>query len=451
MTRRLIKAKGRIQGEKEKSSVKIAMSSEKDTNKKDSEKYEIRGYRSGAEEDKGQRDNFDFSMLTDVIWKLMYILTLPLQYIEPVLLPLLRDPKKIGTIMEVILCGKFFLACGIPYSLKTLIEEILLIFFLLIPLARSLYVFLQYIGIVIAKTISIAARYGTEWNYTIGRKKVIKNYYSEEEEAKARQIMQFFEEFRVSDLKKRRRELLDEINFDLNKENFSKTKEVNEAYGALFSYAISEKKHIELNQDMLLKFLYYITRPFIYIEQMVVPILDESEVILGSMNILIYAFCFSFFLSSVKSESDFGLAFFVIVFLMVPILKAVAAILVTIGTFILSIIAYICQYMSEFNIELEAKIFGSKGFDGDNYEDNWYHEDNQDHEQYRNERSKGDEERARKIFGLYGDFTVDELKTIRRNLIKENHPDMGGSEERAREINAAYDILLPMAKKSVST
>lgn len=204
---------------------------------------------------------------------------------------------------------------------------------------------------------------------------------------------------------------------------------------------------------------------------MVAPILDKREVILGSINILIYAFCFSAFITNVKNEADFGIAFFFIACLMVPILQVIAGLLIFIGTVILEIIVAICSYMVEFNIELEAKLFGYKGFDNYTYNETHYkehkdktenyqqscgskQEDNQKQshgqKQERNEYSRqgndSDEEKARRIFGLYGEFTVNGLKAVRRSLMKKNHPDQGGSEERAREINAAYDILLPLAK-----
>ena len=59
---------------------------------------------------------------------------------------------------------------------------------------------------------------------------------------------------------------------------------------------------------------------------------------------------------------------------------------------------------------------------------------------------KNDLEIALAFYGLRIPYTEIELKEKRKELIKEAHPDAGGSEEEAKKINAYYDIL----KKYVS-
>lgn len=50
-------------------------------------------------------------------------------------------------------------------------------------------------------------------------------------------------------------------------------------------------------------------------------------------------------------------------------------------------------------------------------------------------------QRARKLFQVENRYTRDELKERRRRLLKKYHPDAGGSEEMAKRINMAYDLL----------
>ena len=51
-------------------------------------------------------------------------------------------------------------------------------------------------------------------------------------------------------------------------------------------------------------------------------------------------------------------------------------------------------------------------------------------------------ERARQILGLGPDATPEEIKAAHRRLMKVAHPDVGGSEWLARQINLARDVLL---------
>ncbi|ALC14955.1 DnaJ domain-containing protein [Desulfuromonas soudanensis] len=47
------------------------------------------------------------------------------------------------------------------------------------------------------------------------------------------------------------------------------------------------------------------------------------------------------------------------------------------------------------------------------------------------------------VFSLTGKASLQEIKARHRALVKRHHPDAGGSEnDRIREINAAYQILL---------
>lgn len=50
---------------------------------------------------------------------------------------------------------------------------------------------------------------------------------------------------------------------------------------------------------------------------------------------------------------------------------------------------------------------------------------------------------ALEVFSLTGKASLQEIKARHRALVKRHHPDAGGSEnDRIRQINAAYQILL---------
>jgi hypothetical protein len=57
--------------------------------------------------------------------------------------------------------------------------------------------------------------------------------------------------------------------------------------------------------------------------------------------------------------------------------------------------------------------------------------------------------KARWLLGVSANDDVERIRARHRQLISENHPDRGGSEERAAELNKARDLLLDdLAKKS---
>ncbi len=45
------------------------------------------------------------------------------------------------------------------------------------------------------------------------------------------------------------------------------------------------------------------------------------------------------------------------------------------------------------------------------------------------------------LYGMENKYTLDQLRHRRRDLMKKNHPDEGGTTDLAQEINMAYDIL----------
>lgn len=56
--------------------------------------------------------------------------------------------------------------------------------------------------------------------------------------------------------------------------------------------------------------------------------------------------------------------------------------------------------------------------------------------------SDGHEAQARAVLGLGLTADRDAIRAAHRRLMADAHPDRGGSAERARELNAARDLLL---------
>ncbi len=55
--------------------------------------------------------------------------------------------------------------------------------------------------------------------------------------------------------------------------------------------------------------------------------------------------------------------------------------------------------------------------------------------------------KARWLLGVSAGDDADRIRARHRQLISENHPDRGGSEERAAELNKARDLLLDDLKR----
>ncbi|MFC4293141.1 hypothetical protein ACFOWX_12010 [Sphingorhabdus arenilitoris] len=51
-------------------------------------------------------------------------------------------------------------------------------------------------------------------------------------------------------------------------------------------------------------------------------------------------------------------------------------------------------------------------------------------------------DQARSLLGITGEYDADLVRAQHRKLITENHPDTGGSDERAAMLNKARDLLL---------
>ena len=45
------------------------------------------------------------------------------------------------------------------------------------------------------------------------------------------------------------------------------------------------------------------------------------------------------------------------------------------------------------------------------------------------------------VLGVKENATQEEIKKVYRKLVKENHPDKGGDEEKFKKISTAYDVL----------
>ncbi|MEY4589862.1 MAG: hypothetical protein RL497_1938 [Pseudomonadota bacterium] len=72
----------------------------------------------------------------------------------------------------------------------------------------------------------------------------------------------------------------------------------------------------------------------------------------------------------------------------------------------------------------------------------FYHEQHQQHEQHKEVASISDLQEALDILGLTGTPTKDDILAAHRRLIHKLHPDRGGSDYLASQVNAARDQLL---------
>ncbi|NJM49484.1 MAG: molecular chaperone DnaJ [Sphingomonadales bacterium] len=59
-------------------------------------------------------------------------------------------------------------------------------------------------------------------------------------------------------------------------------------------------------------------------------------------------------------------------------------------------------------------------------------------------------DQARNLLGITGDYDANMVRACHRKLITENHPDTGGSDERAALLNKARDLLLAEMKNKQS-
>ena len=60
----------------------------------------------------------------------------------------------------------------------------------------------------------------------------------------------------------------------------------------------------------------------------------------------------------------------------------------------------------------------------------------------RQPKRPSDADRARRVLGVSAKADAGEIRAAHRRLMGELHPDRGGSEEQARRVNAARDLLL---------
>ena len=51
------------------------------------------------------------------------------------------------------------------------------------------------------------------------------------------------------------------------------------------------------------------------------------------------------------------------------------------------------------------------------------------------------------ILGVSKTASADEIKEAYRNLCKTHHPDIGGDQEKMKDVNQAYDILSDVDKR----
>lgn len=53
-----------------------------------------------------------------------------------------------------------------------------------------------------------------------------------------------------------------------------------------------------------------------------------------------------------------------------------------------------------------------------------------------------------RLFGLRGDESINEIRSAYRKVVLQNHPDVGGSTEKMRDINAAYRVLRDPSRRA---
>lgn len=219
-------------------------------------------------------------------------------------------------------------------------------------------------------------------------------------------------------------------------------------------------------KEKILRTVYLLTKPFAYLSAMLECISD----ILEDWDVWIYRFMYigiAVWILAVSKNIEEGAATvaFMLIMGFLPLSATILEVVVYIVVHVLWIPCLILSWIHDLCVKHMstgrngAYSYSNTRSDGESRGrgsrtygswDSWERHDRYDDsgsndrsgESRGNSSTEDDLQRARRIFNLVGSvYTVEELRKRRRVLMKQIHPDEGGSKHTAQEVNAAYDLL----------
>ena len=205
--------------------------------------------------------------------------------------------------------------------------------------------------------------------------------------------------------------------------------------------------------EMFVRFIYYLTLPFAGLSRVMNGITEEPESFSTIAYIVGLVATIAYFINGM-GDTGYGIllvlfllyiGLFPLIMFVVHLLIMAAIELAWLGISAFAAINNLCyaymsgsagrnDYEGAYSDEEEQE-YQRAYDDADEWSDNRYTSDAD------SSFRSSEYARAEALFGMTGSYTVEQLRHRRRDLMKKCHPDEGGSNHMAQEINAAYDIL----------